>query len=92
MLTGQQIKQELNARGFNYVMIAEVLKVDPTLVSSTANRVATSAPAAHAICKALGKPISKVFSDKPEYAKRSPRLTGKEREQKKTELAKLLQA
>jgi len=71
MLNTNQIKKALKDNGMSFRRIAQTLGVSTTSVSTTASRKTTSKRLAMVICLAINKPIENVFSDKPEYYKKS---------------------
>lgn len=88
-MTPDEIKAELNQRGYSIALLAEVLKKTPVAVGAVINRKLIAKPTAESISKAIGKDIKEVFPDVPSY--HTP-CKAAAREQKKIELQKQLSA
>lgn len=90
-MKGTDIKQALHKCGVSLAMIAETIQCHPNVLSNVIYRRGISKPAADAIAKVLGKPVTEVFPDVPSYAReRLP--SGKNKAAKLAELQQLLQA
>jgi len=63
-----QIRCALKARGINISMLASALAVSPSTVSQVIRRRTTSRRIARGVARAIGKPVTTVFPDRPDYA------------------------
>lgn len=62
-----EIKEALKSKGLNYSIVADALGVSPQHVSRVASRRHLSYRVAKALAKSLGKDITEVFPDVPDY-------------------------
>jgi lambda repressor-like predicted transcriptional regulator len=88
-MNGQEIKQALHAKGFSLAMIAEAIECHPNVLSNVIYRRGISKPAADAIAKVLGTPVTDLFPDVPSYA-RTRLPSGKAKAEKQATLQQLL--
>ncbi|MER2490674.1 helix-turn-helix domain-containing protein [Catenovulum sediminis] len=83
-MTPQEIKDELNARGYTLAMLARAINKSPNTVSGVINRHITSNFIAEKLAKAIGKPVCEVFPEVQTYAKL------RQQQEKQAELEQLL--
>lgn len=91
-MTPQEIKAELQARGYSIAMLAEVIGKSGALVGAVINKKLVALPTAKAIAKAIDKPVLEVFPDVPSYQTAARANRQDLRELKKQELKKQLSA
>lgn len=72
-MDSRDILSSLKSVGINFSIVAEAIGVSTNMVSSVAARKSTSRRVAHAIARAIDKPIEQIFPDKPEYHAVVPR-------------------
>ena len=80
----EEIKAEIQARGFTYQMIGKELGVPSSTISAVVLRNSTSTRIADALSKILQKPISEIFPDVKTYERKAKRPA------KQQELSKIL--
>jgi transcriptional regulator with XRE-family HTH domain len=66
-VNGKQILQSLKLCDLSFTDIANALEVTPATISMVAHRRSDSRRIAEALAMAIGKPIEKVFPDRPQY-------------------------
>lgn len=71
-MTHEQIKAELDGRGYSFALLADALEVSPAMIGQVARRKAKSRRCALALAKAIGKPIDEVFGDVSDYIEPQP--------------------
>ncbi|MEJ1353122.1 MAG: helix-turn-helix domain-containing protein [Candidatus Sedimenticola sp. (ex Thyasira tokunagai)] len=79
-MKGKQILQSLKTEGLTFTDIANTLGVSPVAISNVAHRKTDSARIASALALAIGKPVDKIFPDKPTYHRKP--IDPKQREQR----------
>ena len=85
----EKIKQAIEDKGFSLSLIAESLGIGSPTVSAIIHRNSTSLRTANAIAKVIGREVTEVFPDVPQYL-RPPKMSKKARQLKLQQLNDLL--
>ena len=67
-MTHEEIKKALKERGFSFAALAKASNRTHTSLMVVSNRTAKGRPSALIIAAALGKTVTEVFPDIPQYA------------------------